>query len=96
MVAVRPPLEGWAGIGEDVPEGRRNDAIARLAGKLLRHGLGLEMAGALMHAFNEARCKPPLEPDEVRRTVESVARKEAARRAGGGAPSVAGAISHTP
>ncbi len=62
-------------IAEGVQEGGRNDAIARLAGKLLHH-LPPDLAFELLTAFNEARCKPPLSLEEVSRTFNSIAGRE--------------------
>ncbi len=81
VAMVRAPAMKVELQGGSIPEGSRNDTIARVAGKLLRQwGLGGDFILDLVLAFNEARCVPPLPADEVRRTVESIARKEMARR----------------
>jgi hypothetical protein len=71
-------------LREGVAEGGRNDAIASLAGHLLWHGVDPEVTLELMLSWNAARCRPPLDADEVVRTVESIARLH--REGGGGAP----------
>lgn len=76
--APRPttPLDAWLTlVAGGVREGSRNDAIARLAGKLLRH-LPPQLVLELVLAFNEARCQPPLSSGEVTRTVKSIAGRE--------------------
>jgi hypothetical protein len=75
--AVRngPPLAHWRTLlREGVAEGERNDTIASLAGHLLRHGVDPAVATELLLAWNATRCRPPLDVDEVARTVESIAR----------------------
>lgn len=59
---------------EVVPSGGRNDYLARLAGWLLRQGESEFDAEDLLHAYNEAACRPPLEPDEVAGIMASIAR----------------------
>jgi hypothetical protein len=63
-----------------VPEGRRNDTIARLAGHLLRRYVDPHVVLDLLLAWNSTRCKPPLEHGEIIRTVDSIAGKELRRR----------------
>jgi hypothetical protein len=65
-----------AGIGE----GGRNDTIARLAGHLLQRHVDPLMTLELILAFNEARCRPPLDRAEVVRTVDSIAGAELRQR----------------
>ena len=63
-----------------VPEGQRNDALARLVGRWL--GLGADVHEVLCRAEDWAaqRCVPPLPVDEVHRTVYSIAAREQRRR----------------
>jgi hypothetical protein len=68
-------------VAEGVAEGRRNDAVARLAGHLLRPGpkdpfLVLD----LIRVWNATRCRPPLDEAEIIRTVNSIAAREIGRR----------------
>jgi len=63
-------------VGEEIPNGNRNDALASLAGTMRRRGMGeAEIFGAL-EVTNRLRCKPPLPEEEVRRICASVARYE--------------------
>ena len=95
VAALTPPDTGRAESGspadwrrlisDEVPEGRRNDTIARLAGLLLRKintADGPFVTLDLVHAWNLAHCKPPLPDDEIVRTVESIAAIEIRRRTG--------------
>jgi hypothetical protein len=66
-----------------VPEGQRNQTIARLAGLLLTRGVDPHVTLDLMLGFNTIRCAPPLGAAEVTRTVASIARRDARRRTGG-------------
>lgn len=68
-------LARWRTLVRDgVGEGARNATIASLAGYLLWHGVDPEVAAELLHAWNRARCRPPLDDDEVLRCVESIVR----------------------
>lgn len=67
----------------DVPQGQRNDSIARIAGLLLRKidtPDGPFVTLNLVRAWNLTHCKPPLPDDEIARTVESIAAIEIRRR----------------
>jgi len=77
--AAKPP-EFWRQlIGADLVEGKRNDAITKLAGHFLRRGIDPYVALEVAHLFNAQRCHPPLEAAEVTRTISSIAAKEAKR-----------------
>jgi hypothetical protein len=69
-----------SGLMADAPEGERNDRIARLAGHLLRHRVHVEMTASLLLAWNRQHCIPPLDDDEVLRTIESICKCEDRRR----------------
>ncbi len=69
-------------ILQGVKEGRRNDCLARLAGKLLGHHLEPKFCLYLLAAWNEARCSPPLEWKEFYRTFVSITQAEAKKRGG--------------
>jgi putative DNA primase/helicase len=67
-----------AAVGERIPPGQRNDALASLAGTMRRRGMGeAEILGALQ-VTNEQRCQPPLEAEEVEKIATSVSRYEPA------------------
>lgn len=78
---ARPSGE-WAELVREVPAGRRNDTLARLAGHLLRHHVDPQVALGLALAFNTARCRPPLGNDEVVVILNSIAGAELRRRGG--------------
>jgi len=69
-----------SGLMADAPEGERNDRIARIAGHLLRHRVHVEMTASLLLAWNRQHCTPPLDDDEVLRTIESICKCEGRRR----------------
>src|SRR5215213_9736264 len=65
-------------VGERIPSGKRNDALASLAGSMRRRGMDeAEILAALLVA-NEQRCQPPLKAAEVEKIAASVARYEPA------------------
>jgi hypothetical protein len=69
------PLTHWRRLPrEGVAEGERNNTIASLAGHLLWHGVDPEVATELLLTWNATRRRPPLEPEEVVRTVASITR----------------------
>jgi len=73
--------ESWRKlVGEGVTEGRRNVAVARLAGHLLRKHVDSHVALDLCRTWNACCCRPPLTDAEIVRTVNSIAGCEIARR----------------
>lgn len=74
------PLAYWrALVHEGVKEGRRNATVASFAGHLLWHGVDPDVIMELLLAWNRVRCSPPLDDDEVIRTVRSIERTHKAR-----------------
>lgn len=72
------PLAYWRSlVREGVTEGRRNATIASFTGHLLWHGVDPDVAMELMLAWNRTRCRPPLDDEEVIRTVRSIERTHA-------------------
>jgi hypothetical protein len=63
-----------------VTEGKRNDAAARLAGHLLRRYVDPHVTLELLMAWNVTRCAPPLAAPEIATIVNSIAKRELARR----------------
>jgi len=59
-----------------IPEGQRNDTLARLAGTMRRVGMTQAEIAAALHQVNAGRCAPPLDTREVDRIAASVARYE--------------------
>lgn len=55
-----------------VLEGQRNMTLTRLAGVLLSRKVPANFCSDLLLAFNEARCSPPLPPNEVARIIKSI------------------------
>jgi hypothetical protein len=55
-----------------VNEGERNSSIARLSGLFVRKYIPFATVLEVMLAFNERRCRPPLEASEVSRIVHSM------------------------
>ena len=69
------PVDHWQRLlREGVGEGTRNDSVASLAGHLFWHGLDPDVITEILLCWNAVRCRPPLAPDEVVRTVRSIAR----------------------
>ena len=71
----------WVALLGAIPEGRRDETLARLAGALFRR-LRPALAYELLRAVNEARCRPPLSTDEVDKVANSIASKELAKTGG--------------
>jgi len=61
-------------VQEEIPEGERNNTIASLTGHLLWHGVDPDVVMELLLCWNRIRCSPPLDDDEVIRTVLSISR----------------------
>ena len=79
------PIAYWRRlVCEGVPAGERNNAIASLAGHLLRHGVDAAVVMELLLCWNRTRCRPPLDDEEVAAAVTSInrlhARDEVAHR----------------
>jgi hypothetical protein len=64
-------------VKNGVGEGQRNSTIASFAGHLLWHGVDPDVVMELLLAWNRTRCQPPLDDDEVIRTVRSIERTSA-------------------
>jgi hypothetical protein len=75
------PSAVWRGLLDQDHQGsRREAAIARVAGLLLRRYVDPYAALGICHIFNERRCREPLARTEVLRIVDSIAEREAERR----------------
>ena len=61
-------------VKQGVAEGERNNTIASISGHLLWHGVDADVVMELLLCWNRVRCSPPLDDDEVMRTVQSIAR----------------------
>ena len=86
LIISKPRRENGRGnvapIGPEIPEGKRNDTLTRLAGAVRRKGAPIEAINAYLQAENKARCKPPLPEDEVRQIAESVGSYEPSANVG--------------
>jgi replicative DNA helicase len=60
-----------------VPEGSRNDTIAKVAGQLLHYypKSKWDYAYTLLEGFNQGSCKPPLDERELKTIFQSISRK---------------------
>ena len=67
-------------VAQGVEEGRRNQAVAAIAGHLLRRGIDPFITLHLVIAWNTTSNRPPLPAEEVVRTVNSIAGAELRRR----------------
>jgi hypothetical protein len=61
-------------VKQGIAEGERNNTIASLSGHLLWHGIDADVVMELLLCWNRIRCSPPLDDDEVMRTVQSITR----------------------
>ncbi len=59
-----------------IPEGQRNETLARLGAAMRRVGMSQAEIFAALQQVNADRCSPPLPPREVERTAASIARYE--------------------
>ena len=66
-------------LGEEIPNGSRNEALTSIAGTLRRRGLGETAIYAALLGINAKTCRPPLPEPEVNRIAASVARYETER-----------------
>jgi hypothetical protein len=75
------PATHWRNlVHEGVGEGGRNNALASLAGMLLRRNVDALATLELMFCWNAVRCRPPLDEAEVAGVVNSIALRELNRR----------------
>ena len=80
--AVRVPVEEWRRrIGSPIPEGQRNDSLARISGHLLAHGIDPHVCLDIILSLNVTHCTPSLPEQEILNIVASIARREFAQRA---------------
>ena len=77
LVANRqqPKRQGHEPIAtnEAIPEGARNDTLARIAGAMRRRGCSEAAILAALLTENDQRCQPPLPESEVERIARSIA-----------------------
>jgi hypothetical protein len=72
------PKSYWRNlVAEGVDAGQRNTTLASLTGHLLWHGVGPVMIEELLQCWTQIRCRRPLVPTEVTRTVRRIVRTQA-------------------
>ena len=81
----KPPAqdEDWPGLIGEIPQGKRNQTLARYAGRLIGRGITGKEVLSLILALNRFSCNPPLSDEEVTNIVASICQKEL-RKIGGG------------
>lgn len=73
--------QGWREmVSHTVPEGERNVVIAKMSGLLLSKRIDPYVTLSLMLGFNQINCVPPLDQEEVARTVANIAKRELSKR----------------
>lgn len=70
----------WSLLLQQCREGTRNATIASIAGHLLRRYVDPGLTLELIKGLNQTLCRPPLTDHEITRTVQSISKKELARR----------------
>jgi hypothetical protein len=80
--AATDPAEWFEMVTSGIDRGKRNSSVARIAGLLLRFlpAAHAETVAALVGCFNSQCCRPPLDPEELKRTLDSIASRELRRR----------------
>ncbi len=83
--SATPPAMWREILASGVDAGGRNQSIARISGYLLRKRVDPFVTLEFCHLWNQARCRPPLDENEIAKTVDSIAARELARRGGASA-----------
>jgi hypothetical protein len=78
--STTPPADWLDIVTVEIPEGRRDATITRIAGHLLRRRIDPAVALELLHALNIVRCRPPLPGKDIARIISSVCGAELRRR----------------
>jgi hypothetical protein len=73
------PSDEWAQLTRQPIEEYRDRAALRIAGHLFRHSCDYQLVLGLLQTWNTAWCKPPLGYYELKKHVDYVADREAAR-----------------
>jgi len=69
----------WAQLTRQPDPEYRDEAATQIVGHLFRHGCDYQLVLGMLHAWNAASCKPPLDYLEINRIVDRIANREAAR-----------------
>jgi hypothetical protein len=59
-------------VNQEIAEGGRNNALARIAGQYFHKGFGLDEVLVLCKDWNLKKCKPPMGESELVTTVKSI------------------------
>ena len=79
---IATPAEAWvAMLRHGLPEGQRNSGMARFVGHLLARDVDTRLVAEIARLVAAHRCRPALPEREAVRIVESIARRERAKRA---------------
>jgi hypothetical protein len=81
VVGASNTQEWRSRIGSAIPEGQRNDTLARISGHLLGHGIDRHVCLDIIVALNATHCTPPLPEEEILNIVASITNRELAKRA---------------
>jgi hypothetical protein len=77
----RTSKEEWRGLLRSaMPEGQRNDTLARISGHLLAHRIDPYVCLDIILSLNITHCHPPLPEEEIAHIVASITRREFAQR----------------
>lgn len=63
-------------LGNIIPDGQRDDTLARLAGTMRRVGMSRSEIEAALIVVNRERCRPPVDLRQVKKVAWSVSRYE--------------------
>lgn len=61
---------------EGANEGARTNSLVSFTGHLLAKGVEPSIVRELMHGWNQTRCRPPLDYEEVEKTVANITKRE--------------------
>jgi len=75
-VQDKPKAGGKAGHSEVIAEGKRDNELTSIAGRLRRVGLGSEDIYIHLRQVNEKRCRPPKSEADLKRIAKSAGRYE--------------------
>jgi hypothetical protein len=73
------PSDIWARLTRQPIEEYRDAAAARIVGHFFRHSCDYELVLGMLHAWNTACCKPPLDYHKLKEIVDRIAMREANR-----------------
>ena len=79
----RSPEEWRSLAAEGVGEGARHSSLCAISGKVFASDLDPTVGCQLLHAWNEARCRPPLPHAEAAKVILDIRDREAAKASSG-------------